>query len=195
MKLGWIGKWALPAAVLSVHCAAATAQRSSAGPGLQARTESETAAASRFLEFVKDYRNADYLTQWRIVDPRMRYWVKISRWRKAMQQSRRRHGALAEITVIHLLSVNAKQIPCTEMGHCWRKGVPYVVLMLRTRYERKQVPQPEFAVMAMSDEGWRWAGGTFPATALGETAVLLNEADDAKFRAMQRDAQHPNTPP
>ena len=192
LTLGWIGKWALPAAALSLLCTATTAQLSTAGSNPQARTEAEISAESRFREFVSAYQSADYLTQWRIVDPRKRYWVKISRWRKAMRQSRRSHGALAEISVTHVLSVDAKQIPCTEMGHCWRKGVPYVVLMLRTRYERKQMPQPEFAVMSLSDEGWRWAGGTFPATALGETAVLLDEADDAKFRAIQRDAPHPS---
>lgn len=193
LKLRWIGRWAPLVVALALDCVPATARQSPAGPSLQGRTESEIAAESRFQEFVAAYRSADYLTQWRVVDPRKRYWVKISRWRKAMQQSRRSHGALAEIKVTHVLSVDAKQIPCTEMGHCWRKGVPYVVLMLLTRYERKQVPQPEFAVMSLSDEGWRWAGGTFPATALGETAVLLDEADDAKFRAIQRDAQHPNT--
>jgi hypothetical protein len=143
-------------------------------------------AEIRFREFATAYQGGDFLAQWRMVDPRMRYWVKTDRWRKSMLQSRRRHGALIDLSVTHVLPVDAAQIPCTEMGHCFRKGVPYVLLMLRTRYERKQVPQPEFAVMSMSDEGWRWAGGTFPATALGETAVLLDDADEKRFRAIQR---------
>ena len=119
LTLGWIGKWALPVAALSLLCTATTAQQSTAGSNPQVRTEAEISAESRFREFVLAYQGADYLTQWRIVDPRKRYWVKISRWRKAMQQSRRSHGALAEITVTHVLSVDAKQIPCTEMGHCY----------------------------------------------------------------------------
>lgn len=45
---------------------------------------------------------------------------------------------------------------------------------------------PEFAVISMSDEGWRWAVGIFPATALGETAVLLDDADEKRFRDIQR---------
>lgn len=155
-----------------------------AGPPVE--REAQAGAEIQFREFATAYQAGDFLAQWRMVDPRMRYWVKTDRWRKSMLQSRRRQGALVELTVTHALPVDAKQIPCTELGHCFRKGVPYVLLMLRTRYERKQVPQPEFAVMSMSDEGWRWAGGTFPATALGETAVLLDEADDRKFRSLQR---------
>jgi hypothetical protein len=170
----------------SLFCAAAGPPQAQAGPDTHRKSEAEIAAEERFHDFVSAYREHDFQAQWQIVDPRKRYWVKLGRWRTAMQQSQRRHGELAELTITHVLSADAKQIPCTEMGHCFRKGVPYVVLMLRTRYERKQVPQPEFAVMSMSDEGWRWAGGTFPATALGETAVLLDEADDKKFLAMQR---------
>lgn len=179
-------KRALLVIALSFLTAGAGAHERKGSPGTQDMPASQGDAESRFHEFVSAYRGEDYLTQWRIVDPRMHYWVRADRWRKSMQQSRRRHGALVDLSVTHVLPVDAEQIPCTEMGHCFRKGVTYVLLMLRTRYERNQVPQPEFAVMSMSDEGWRWAGGTFPATALGETAVLLDDADENRFRAMQR---------
>jgi hypothetical protein len=171
---------------LSFISAGAGAHESTGGTGAEVTPAAQIDAESRFREFVSAYQGKEYLAQWRIVDPRKRYWVRADRWRKSMQQSRRRHGALVDLSVTHVLPVDAEQIPCTEMGHCFRKGVTYVLLMLRSRYERKQVPQPEFAVMSMSEEGWRWAGGTFPATALGETAVLLDDADEKRFRAIQR---------
>lgn len=184
----WAYQLLLIGIAIPLHCAAANSQQPPAIPDQQARpaTELDLDAEHLFHEFVAAYRSADYSAQWRLVDPRSRYWFKIRRWNKSMEQSRRRHGALVEVAITHMLSVNAKQLPCTEMGHCYRKGVPYALLMLKTRYEHKQVPQPEFAVLSMSEEGWRWSGGTFPATALGETAVLLDEADDKKFRIMRR---------
>lgn len=72
------------------------------------------------------------------------------------------------------------------MGHCYRKGVTYAVFILQTVYALKPVAQPEFAVMSLSDEGWRFAGGTFPATAMGETGVLLDGLDEKRFLAQQR---------
>lgn len=179
-------KYASLVIALALLSSAAGAQEAKGGPSAEDTPVSQTDAENRFREFVTAYRGEEYLAQWRIVDPRKRYWVRADRWRKSMQRSRRRHGALVDLSVTHVLPIDAEQIPCTEMGHCFRKGVTYVLLMLRTRYERKQVPQPEFAVMSLSVEGWRWAGGTFPATALGETAVLLDDADERKFRAIQR---------
>lgn len=146
----------------------------------------QAAAHDQFSAFVQAYRTSDYRSQWSMVDPRMRHWFPIDRWRAAMVAGRRRHGELVRTEIVAVEAVSAEQLPCTEMGHCFRRGVPYVLLVLKTVYAGKKVPQPEFAVMARSDEGWRFAGGTFPATSLGETAVLLDEVDEAKYRAFQR---------
>lgn len=143
-------------------------------------------ATASMMAFVELYQNRDFASQWRLVDPRMRYWIDLSRWTKAMVQGQRRHGDLRAFDLVAARSVKAEQLPCTEMGHCYRRNVSYALFIVRTRYSRKDVAQPEFIVMAQSDEGWRFAGGTFPGTPMGETAVLLDEADEAKYRAIQR---------
>lgn len=140
----------------------------------------------QLAQFVAAYRQEDYRAQWDLVDPRKRRWIGRERWGKAMAQSRRRHGALTSWTIVEQAPVRAEQLPCTEMGHCYRKGVAYYVYFLRTTYASRQVAQPEFIVMSLSDEGWRFAGGTFPATAMGETGVLLDELDEKRFLAQQR---------
>lgn len=142
-------------------------------------------AERQFTQFVEAFRNADDRAHWKMLDPRKRRWIKLDRWRKQMAQARRRQGNIASVSIIERSLVQSHQLPCTEMGHCYRKGVTYAVFLLRTTYVEKQVKQPEFAVMSWSDEGWRFAGGTFPATAMGETGVLLDDTDDKRFRAQQ----------
>lgn len=143
-------------------------------------------ATAAMSEFIARYRIQDYRGQWGLLDPRMRKWITLDRWRNAMTLGRRRHGELAAIAITSSNLVRAEQLPCTEMGHCYRRGVPYALFIMRTRYVQKDVPQPEFVVMSHSIEGWRFAGGTFPVTSLGETAVLLDEADEARYRSMRR---------
>ncbi len=68
------------------------------------------------------------------------------------------------------------------MRHCYRRGVQYVVFVLRTTYEKASPGQPEYVAMAKSDEGWRFGGGTFPNRPLGETAVIMTESDESRYR-------------
>lgn len=155
---------------------------------LPADSDKVAAARTVFDEWIEAYQTGEYETQWLLNDPRKRYWVKEDRWSKAMRRSARRRGDIAEYDIYASFPVEAEQIPCTEQGHCFRKGVEYVMFLIRSRYEgRNQPPQPEFAVMSMSEEGWRYAGGTFPFHPMGETSVLLDERDEARYRNHVRD--------
>jgi len=68
------------------------------------------------------------------------------------------------------------------MGHCFRKDVQYVFILLRSTYETAAPAQPEFVVMAKSEEGWKFGGGTFPDTPMGETSVILDRKDEHRYR-------------
>ena len=145
------------------------------------------AARAAFLQWADAFRAGAFRTQWLLTHPGIRYWRSHGRWSRAMRTSQRRTGGLAGFGIDKTLRVRASQIPCTEHGHCFREGVDYVLFTIRSRYYgAKQPPQPEYAVMAMSDEGWRFAGGTFPFRPLGETAVLLDAADERRYRALQK---------
>ncbi len=145
--------------------------------------DSVTLAKEVFDQWIAAFRAGEYAAQWQLVDPRMRYWVKKDRYVKQMQRSARRRGEIESFSIEHALPVSAEQIPCTEQRHCFRKGVKYVMFVIRSRYKgRSQPPQPEYAVMSLSEEGWRYGGGTFPFRPMGETAVLLDEIDDARYR-------------
>jgi hypothetical protein len=68
------------------------------------------------------------------------------------------------------------------MGHCYRKDVQYVFILLRSTYAKAAPAQPEYVVMAKSEEGWKFGGGTFPDTPMGETSSILNRKDEHRYR-------------
>lgn len=148
------------------------------------------AALAVFSQWVAAFRAGEYEAQWQLVDPRMRYWVKKDRYVKQMRLSARKRGDIEDYSIYAAFPVAAEQIPCTEQRHCFRKGVEYVMFMIHSRYKgRNQPPQPEFAVMSLSEEGWRYGGGTFPYRPMGETSVLLDEVDEARYRRYKQDRQ------
>lgn len=161
------------------------ADRAAAPPG--AVDPAIDAARAAFLQWADAFRAGAFRTQWLLTHPRIRYWRSAGRWSRGMRAAQRRTGGLAGFDIDRALRVSAAQIPCTEHGHCYREDVDYVLFTIRSRYHgARQPPQPEYAVMAMADEGWRFAGGTFPFRPLGETAVLLNAADERRYRALQK---------
>ncbi|MGE0045874.1 MAG: hypothetical protein AB7J28_06830 [Hyphomonadaceae bacterium] len=148
----------------------------------QSDAQDDVAAARVALEaWVAAYQSADYDAQWALTDPRIRRWHDRRRWRRAMTRAARVDGVLAEISIENSAPATAAQLPCTEQRHCYREGVQYVVFILRTRYGRAAPPQPEYAAMALSSEGWRFGGGTLLNRPLGETAVIMTEGDERLY--------------
>jgi hypothetical protein len=79
------------------------------------------------------------------------------------------------------MAASARELPCTEMGHCYREQVSYVLALIQTRYAQATPAQPEYCVAAYSSEGWRFGGGTILNRPLGETAVILSTQDERRY--------------
>jgi hypothetical protein len=131
-----------------------------------------------FDEWVSAYQAKDYGAQWRLIHPRIRTWYDKKRWRNAMKLSQRKGGELMVIKKDRIEAIPAEEIPCTEMGHCYRKDMQTVVIITTIEYGEPPSPVQEYAIMANSDEGWRWGGGTILKLPMGETVVILNRRDE-----------------
>jgi hypothetical protein len=147
-----------------------------------ATAEEIAEAAAIFKDWAEAFQAGDYRAQWLLTDARIRRWHDRKRWKSWMTKAARRNGALQSYTIEATAPVRAKDMPCTENGHCFREGVKYVLFLIRSDYEIAQPPQPEFAVMALSDEGWRFGGGTFLNRPLGETSVIMTVQDERRYR-------------
>lgn len=146
-------------------------------------TEDDVPVATQVLaQWAAAYQAQDYDTQWQLTDPRQRRWWDKKRWHKAMTKARRKDGPLISYTINAASPIDAAKLPCTEMGHCYRRGVQYILFIVTSAYEKAAPTQPEYVAMAKSDEGWRFGGGTFPNRPLGETAVILTEGDERRYR-------------
>lgn len=161
--LAAMAAWALPARAQNIHA-----------------LEVE-GAAQRLRLWIEAYQAGAYADQWRLTDSRIRRWFGRDRWRRMMRASAQRNGALLSVQTASAALASAADLPCTEQRHCFRDGVPYALFLLHTAYERATPAQPEFAVMAHSDEGWSFGGGTLLNRPLGETAVILTEADERRY--------------
>lgn len=150
--------------------------------GLPAGTADVDEATAVLDQWIAAHQAQDHTKQWQLTDPRIRRWWGLQRWRKAMIKAHARDGRLTGITIVEASPIDAAKLPCTEQRHCYRMGVKYVVFILRTTYESAAPAQPEYVAMAKSDEGWRFGGGTFPNRPLGETAVILTESDERRYR-------------
>ena len=135
-------------------------------------------AERAFDEWISAYQEKDYGAQWRLIHPRIRTWYDKKRWRNAMKLSKRKGGELITIKKDRLEAIPAGEIPCTEMGHCYRKDMQTVVIITTIEYGKPPSPVQEYAIMANSDEGWRWGGGTILKLPMGETVVILNRRDE-----------------
>jgi hypothetical protein len=124
----------------------------------------------------------DYDQLWLLNDPRIRQWHDKKSWKKRIKTARKQTGAIVSSDIEAVSPVTASQLPCTEMGHCYRKDVQYVFILLRSTYETAAPAQPEYVVMAKSEEGWKFGGGTFPDTPMGETSVILDRKDEHRYR-------------
>lgn len=139
------------------------------------------AAQSAMASWIGAYQARDFAAQWRMTDPRIRRWFDRRRWTDRLKHAYRQNGNLVEHAVTDRAAVSAGQLPCTELKHCFRPQIAYVLFVLRTRYEIAAPPQPEFCVMARSGEGWRFGGGTLLNRPLGETAVIMTHRDELRY--------------
>ncbi|MEO1241287.1 MAG: hypothetical protein AAFX54_05215 [Pseudomonadota bacterium] len=133
-------------------------------------------------QWIETYRAGDYDGQWLLTDSRIRRWHNKRRWRNWMTEAQKNNGDVTTYMVESGAPVRAEDLPCTEQGHCFRQGVQYIIYIMRTEYEKAEPAQPEFAVMAKSNEGWRFGGGTLLNRPLGETAVIMTRQDEARYR-------------
>jgi len=146
-------------------------------------TQEEIAAAhSVFIEWTSAFQTGDYRAQWLLTDSRIRHWHDRKRWKGWMTKAAKRNGALVSYEVEAAAPARAEDIPCTEMGHCFRQGVKYVLFLIRSEYEIAEPAQPEFVVMALSDEGWRFGGGSFLNRPMGETSVIMTVQDERRYK-------------
>lgn len=147
-----------------------------------ASAEEVSAALEAFQAWSAAYQSGDYNAQFALTHPLIRQWGDATAWRRLMRDAARRNGALVSLELEGAGPLSASDVPCTEMGHCYRRDMQVVMIVLRTRYERADPAQPEYVVMANSDEGWRFGGGTFPNRPRGETMAILDRADEARIR-------------
>lgn len=154
-------------------------------------TEAEVKDAVKvFLEWTQAYKERRYLDQWKLTHPRIQRWHHKKRWRRTMSKGRARAGDLLSADVTKAGPVDARQLPCTEMRHCYRKDIQVVIILLTTKYEKAEPAQPEYVIMANSDDGWKFGGGTFPALPAGETIVILDRKDEARYDRPSVDVQN-----
>ncbi|MCB2112105.1 MAG: hypothetical protein KDD85_00995 [Parvularculaceae bacterium] len=145
-------------------------------------TREEIVAAHEVLvQWTSAFQAGDYRAQWRLTDSRIRRWHDRRRWKDWMTKAARRNGALLSYEVEAAAPAQAEDIPCTEMGHCFRPGVKYILFLIRSEYEVAHPAQPEFVVMALSDEGWRFGGGSFLNRPMGETSVIMTVRDERRY--------------
>lgn len=139
-------------------------------------------AVAAFEAWTTAFREGDYRQQWRLTDKHITRWWNRQQWRETMADAQKRNGDLLSYTIRGAAEATAADLPCTEMGHCFREGLPYVLIVIDSEYEKAQPNQPEFVVMAKAADDWLFGGGTFLNRPMGETAVILTEQDEQRYQ-------------
>lgn len=147
-----------------------------------ASEEEITGALGAFQDWTAAFMAGDYRAQWLLTDRRIRRWHDRKRWKKWMTAAQARNGELKSYTIEAAAPAVAADLPCTETGHCFRPGVQYVLIVIRSDYEKVTPQQPEFAVMSNDDGEWRFGGGAFLNRPLGETAVIMTVQDERRYK-------------
>lgn len=138
-------------------------------------------AYDRFRTWTSLYQEENYLEQYELVHPRIRRWKNFPVWKKAMRKSQHKNGALLKYELVAFGAITPRQIPCTEMGHCYRKGMQTVMIVVNSSYEKIGAKDREYIIMANSDEGWMFGGGTILNIPFGETMGILDRADEKRY--------------
>jgi len=135
-----------------------------------------------FEQWTQFYQQKHYYKQHDLVHPRIQtYWDK-HRWKKIMRKSQRKNGALESYEILAISPIKPANIPCTEMGHCYRKDMQVVIIIVNSHYKKIGDMNKEYILMANSADGWRWGGGTFLNTPGGETAGILDRNDVKRYQ-------------
>ncbi len=145
-------------------------------------SEDVAQAMAAFEAWTAAYREGDYRQQWRLTDKHITRWWNRQQWREVMANARKRNGDLLSYTVKGAAEATAADLPCTEMGHCFRDGLDYVLIVIESEYGKARPRQPEFVVMAKSSDDWLFGGGTFLNRPMGETAVIMTEQDEQRYQ-------------
>ena len=145
-------------------------------------TADEVATATKvFEEWTAAYQRADYQAQYDLVHPRIQKYKTKKMLKKAMTKSLRKNGTLSAYDITFVSAIAAEKIPCTEMGHCYRKDMQVVIIVLNSHYEKIGEMDKEYVLMANSDHGWRFGGGTFLNRPFGETMSILDRMDEKRY--------------
>lgn len=169
------------AAILSIAWLAGAPPAASKEPP-PASEEEVTVALGAFHDWTAAFMAGDYRAQWLLTDKRIRRWRDRGRWKKWMTAAQARNGDLKSFSIEAAAPAAAADLPCTETGHCFRGGVQYILIVIRSEYEKAAPQQPEFAVMSNDDGVWRFGGGTFLNRPLGETAVIMTVQDERRYK-------------
>jgi hypothetical protein len=146
-----------------------------------ANDEQVKEAFDRFQSWTNLNQQNNFLEQYDLVHPRIQRYKNYPVWKKAMRKSLHRNGALLEYEVIALGAITTDKIPCTEMGHCYRKGMQTVMIFVNSLYEKLGEKNKEYIIMTNSDQGWLFGGGTFLNVPFGETMGILDRVDEKRY--------------
>jgi hypothetical protein len=150
-------------------------------PAPLATDEQVKQAFARFQAWTSLYQQKNYLEQYDLVHPRIQRYKNFSTWKKAMRKSQGKNGALLDYKLVALSAITPDRIPCTEMGHCYRKDMQTVMIILDSRYKKIGEKNKEYVIMTNSDQGWLFGGGTFLNIPFGETMGILDRVDERKY--------------
>lgn len=137
-------------------------------------------AYSVFKEWTELYQQEEYAKQHKLNHPRTgtpkRLWIKLH------AKSTRKNGKLISYDTLAVSALHTSQLPCTEMGHCYRKDMQVVIIFVNSHYENIGDKNKEFIIMANHRDGWGWGGGTFLNRPFGESIVIMDRADVNKYK-------------
>lgn len=167
---------------LGVFCISLLIQQAHAGEQLSVASADEVKQALEiFGQWIQNYRNLDYAGQYELVHPLIQHYKTRKKWEKAMQKSQQKNGELLDYEIIAAGTTTADKIPCTEMGHCYRKDIQVVLIFINSTYQKIGAKPKEYVVMAKSKQGWRFGGGTILNIPFGETMTILDRKDERRY--------------
>jgi hypothetical protein len=132
-----------------------------------------------FKQWTTLYQQEEYEKQRQLNHPRIgtpkRYWKKV------MSKSNQKNGKLMSYDILAVSAIHTADIPCTELGHCYRKDMQVVIIFVNSHYEKIGDKNKEYILMANHIDGWGWGGGTFLNIPFGESIVILDRNDVIKY--------------
>ena len=146
-----------------------------------ASPEETRKALKVFEDWMKHYQERAFRKHYSYVHPRIRYYKSYKGWRKIMRKSVNKNGELIGYELVGFGPITADKIPCTEMGHCYRRDMQVVVIVVNSEYKKIGIKEKELVIMANSVEGWRFGGGTVLNRPFGETLGILDRQDERRY--------------